>query len=387
MKKADAAYIKKINRKIVLDCIRENGPVSRSQISNLASISKPTVSCLVDGLLKEGWILEGEAGGSSIHGGRKPIYLRINETAAYIIGVDIGGTKVASGITDLSGKVLTWRWFKTSEPQNGQILNRLQHDVSSMIAELKIPEDKIMGMGIGNPGITDVEKGIVKEAPTLGWVNYPVKAAAEAIFDFPVFVDNDVNAGVLGEQWIGAGRGKRNIIYLAIGTGIGSGIILNGELYRGTNCGAGEIGYMVTDKKDAEHFNPIFKGFGYLESVAGGSFIGKKAGSIFSKDLTGKDVFQLAGKGERAARRIVDQATEHLAFAIVNVAALFDPELVILGGGVAQSLGEWIERIRETVKKYAPNHPEINMTSFGEEAGIIGAVSLFLKEHDSIITF
>ncbi|MGP4079032.1 ROK family transcriptional regulator [Pseudalkalibacillus sp. R45] len=384
MQKGNAAYIKNMNTKIVLDCIIEHEPISRAEISKRVKISKPTVSQLVNQLLMDGFVYEVGMGNSSTTGGRKPVQLCFNERNAYIIGIDIGGSKVASGITDLRGKVHSYREFPTQEFLHKDLFKRLQEDVQEMLNDLNLTKSDILGIGLGVAGVTDVEKGLVIAAPALEWKQFLIKDELEAYYDLPIFVDNDVNISVLGEHWIGAGVEKSNIIYISIGTGIGSGIILNGNLYRGSNYSAGEIGYQVTDRELARDFNPVLKGFGFLESMAGGISIGEQLSERINKKVTAKEAFEMADKGDEDARDVIDFAIENLGIGISNYISLLDPEIIILGGGISGSYESFREQLQEIIKKYTPGKCEVFPTKLGKEAGVIGASALFLKEYDSI---
>lgn len=390
-------YIKNMNKKLVLDCIREQAPLSRAEVSARLNISKPTISSVVEELMDEGWIYEGGSGDSTSQGGRKPIHLRFNEEAGYIIGVDIGGTKVSAGITNLAGKMVVQRVFDTKSSLAKGLIQKLHSVVQEMAIEANIDYEKILGMGSGVPGITDVEKGKVIEAPSLNWRNYPFKQEAERIFDLPVFVDNDVNVAVLGERWLGVAKDKNNILLIAVGTGIGCGIIMDGKLYRGSTWAAGEIGYMVTDKNAARRqYNPIYKGYGFLESHAGGASIADKMVALLrdqtghplhnkSSAVTAEDVFNYAMEGDQLAESIVDEALEHLGFSIINAISIFNPEMVILGGGVSKS-GYWfLGRIQEMVNQFVPSRTQVSLTQLGDQVGVLGAVSLFLKEYDGVL--
>ncbi|MCF6410069.1 ROK family transcriptional regulator [Pseudalkalibacillus salsuginis] len=384
MQKGNAAYIKNMNTKIVLDCIIEHEPISRAEISKRVKISKPTVSQLVNQLLLDGYVYEVGMGSSTTTGGRKPVQLCFNARNAYIIGVDIGGSKVASGLTDLKGNVHTYREFPTQDFLNKDLFKRLKKDVQSMLDELELTNRDLLGLGVGIAGVTNVEKGIVVEAPALEWENFPIKEKLEAHFDLPIFVDNDVNITVLGEHWIGAGEDKSNIIYISIGTGIGSGIILNGSLYRGSNYSAGEIGYQVTDRIRARDFNPVVKGFGFLESMAGGISIGEQLSERINKKVTAKEAFELSDKGDEDAREVIDFAIENLGIGISNYISLLDPEIIILGGGISGSYERFKGKIQDIIGKFTPGKCKVIPTSLGKEAGVIGASALFLKEYDSI---
>ncbi|MYL34364.1 ROK family protein [Pontibacillus yanchengensis] len=385
MQKGDAAYIKKMNMKLVLNCIMENEPISRAEISKLVQISKPSVSLIVESLLDEGWVQETGPGQSTFGGGRKPVQLVFNPKAAYVIGVDIGGTKVASGITGLDGNVYAYREFETQSYLNDQLIKRLQEDVLFMMQELGISDQDVLGMGVGVPGVTNVKEGVVLEAPTLKWKQYPLQEIASNYFNFPIYIENDVNTSLLGEHWLGTSKNAENIIYIAIGTGIGSGIMINGRLFRGSNYSAGEMGYLVTDLQAAKSYNPTFEGYGFLESVASGSSIGNKLSEVKGEALTSKDAFELKSQGDEEASKVVDDAIEHLGFGIANYISLFDPDVVILGGGVSKSFSQFNQALSEIIERFSPESCEVVPSSFGNEAGVIGAVALFLKESDFII--
>ncbi|ASN04363.1 ROK family transcriptional regulator [Virgibacillus necropolis] len=385
MQKGNAAYIKKMNQKLILKYVMNEQSSSRATISKKLALSKPTVSTLVDQLLEEGWIFETGNGEASTNGGRKPVNLMFNPQKSYIIGIDIGGTNVALGITDLNGKVYAYRDFPTQVNLEHHLFDEIKQSVESMKWELGIDESKILGVGAGVPGITNVKEGTVKEAPALKWKDFPIRARLKEIFNLPIYIDNDVNINALGEHWKGVGRDKKNLIYIAIGTGIGSGIMINGKLYRGSNYSAGEIGYLVTDRVHAENYHPVYAGYGFLESVASGSSIGNQLSERLGRTVSAKEAFDLYQIQDQAALEVVNFAIENLALGIANYVSLFDPELIILGGGVSGSYSIIHKQMVDIMKRYTPKECEIVPTMFGKEAGVIGAVALFLKEFDTLI--
>nr|WP_263327139.1 ROK family transcriptional regulator [Neobacillus sp. Marseille-Q6967] len=398
-KKLSNAQIRANNKKIVLQCIRNYQPISRAEIAEKVHFSKPTVSLLVDELVKENWVYEKGIGESSSQGGRRPIHLYFNEKAGYVIGVDIGGTKVKIAITDLGGKIICSSSFNTRKYLENTLLKQIRKEVLDMIQRNQLNEKLILGMGVGVPGITETNTGVVVEAPSLKWVRYPFLTEAERFFSFPVYVENDVNVAVLGEQWLGRAKNKDNVLFMAVGTGIGSGIIIHNQLYRGSSYAAGEVGYMVTDKNDMKNeFKPIFHRYGYLESVAGGKAIGRKLTMLVQQnkhhplhadaaetELTGEQAFLLAKAGDKAALSVVEDAIEHLAYGIINAATLLNPEVIILDGGVMKSADFILPRLQKIVHHYLPSSVEIYPSQLGDNAGVIGAASLFLREYDSIL--
>ncbi|UOQ94595.1 ROK family transcriptional regulator [Halobacillus shinanisalinarum] len=385
MRKGNAGYIKNMNQKMILKCIMEEESVSRANIAKKLSLSKPTVSTLVDVLLEDEWIYETGNGEASTNGGRKPVNLAFNPKKAFIIGMDIGGTKVAIGITDLYGEVCVYRDFPTQDHLERDLFEVIKDQVEMMKEELKIDDTKILGVGVGIPGITNIEEGMVKEAPALKWNRFPIRKRLQEIFDLPIYIDNDVNINVLGEHWKGVGRNKNNLIYIAIGTGIGSGLMINGSLYRGSTYSAGEIGYLVTDRVHAKNYHPVYEGYGFLESIASGSSIGNQLSERLGKAVSAKEAFELYQQQNKDAQEVIDFAIENLALGIANYVSLFDPELVILGGGVSGSYSVIRKQMMNVIERYTPETCEVVQTTFGKESGVVGAVALFLKEFDTLI--
>ncbi|WP_423408363.1 ROK family transcriptional regulator [Heyndrickxia sp. MSNUG] len=393
--------VKTLNKKRVLQCIQENSPISRAEIAVKMNISKPTVSLLVDELIQEKWIFEKGIGESTSQGGRRPIQLCFNEKAAYIIGTDIGGTKVKTVICDLNGNIVASSSFSTCQHLETGLLKQIAKEIECMIKKEGLDSGKILGMGAGVPGITETKSGMVMEAPSLNWVRYPFLTEAQRYIPFPVHVDNDVNVAALGEQWLGNAKDKQNVLFIAVGTGIGSGIIINNQLYRGASSAAGEMGYMVTDKNDMKNeFRPIFHRYGYLESVAGGKSIGDRLTKCIQQEpdhplhkqalaseLPGEMAFKLAKTGDPLALKVLEEAIEHLAYGIVNAASLLNPEVVILGGGVLKSSEFILPKLQEIVNQYLPSSVQLKTSQLGDNAGVLGAVSLFMREHESLIKY
>ena len=393
--------LKSLNKKRVLQCIQESSPISRAEIAAKINISKPTVSLLVDELIQEKWIFEKGIGESTSQGGRRPIQLYFNEKAAYIIGTDIGGTKVKTVICDLNGNIVASSSFNTCQYLDSGLLKQIAREIEFIVNKEGIEDEKILGMGAGVPGITETATGIVVEAPSLNWVRYPFITEAKRHIPYPVHVDNDVNVAALGEQWLGNARDKQSVLFIAVGTGIGSGIIINNQLYRGSSSAAGEIGYMVTDKNDMKNeFKPIFHRYGYLESVAGGKSIGDRLTRCIQKEpehplhqqalaaeLSGEVAFKLAKSGDQIALKVIDEAIEHLAYGVVNAASLLNPEIVILGGGVLKSSDFILPKLQEIVNQYLPSSVQLKTSQLGDNAGVLGAVSLFMREHESLIKY
>lgn len=382
--------MKYINKKNVLHYIQNNEGHSRTNIATALSMSKPTISKLVDELISEGWVTEQESDQSSSLGGRRPYLLCFNSNAKYIFGVDIGGTTVEIALMNLNGQIMHKTSFPSQENLNNLVV-KIEKMINKMLYTHNIELDKILGMGIGVPGITDVNHGVVFDAPSLGWKQYPLQSKMEKLFPFPVYIDNDVNVAVLGEQWKGAGKNKTNILQITLGTGIGCGMIINGQLYRGSSFAAGEIGYMITDKNVAEKsYDTIFSGYGFLDSHVGGPSITKRMlkklnkSDQYAKDWSAKRIFKLAEEGDKLCQEVIQDALSHLTFGLINLITIVNPECVILGGGISRSLHRYLDQIKEKIEKHLPVKTEVTITQL-ENVALKGAGYLFLSEHDSIL--
>jgi predicted NBD/HSP70 family sugar kinase len=218
----------------------------------------------------------------------------------------------------------------------------------------------------------------------LGWRNLPLKEILTNRFDIPVYVDNDVNLTALGEWGFGAGQGVENLVCISVGTGIGAGIIIGGNLYRGHNHSAGEIGYLLPG---VSFLRRNYDEFGALEGLASGAGITGRARQLLQErgkaippeGLTAAATFEAARQGESWAQQVVDETVEYLALAIANVSALLDPEIVVLGGGVSRSADLLIEPILGCLQGSIPSVPKLIASPLGRRAAVMGAIMLVLN--------
>lgn len=387
----DLNSTKQLNKRKVLQYIQNKQGHSRSDIAKSLKISKPTVSNIVEELLEEGWIREKESEKASSSGGRKPFQISFNENAFHIVGIDIGGTSVEIAILNLSGMIINKKKFDTQKHVNKDFVYTIADRVSNLLEESGFGIEQIMGVGIGVPGITDVYNGIVVDAPTLNWKHVPLKSQLENILKCPVYIDNDVNVAALGEWWKGAGETDNNFLMITLGTGIGCGLIINGDLYRGASYAAGEIGYMVTDKDASEKkYDSTFAGYGFLDSHVGGPSITKRmlqylgASDKEAENWSAEKIFQMAIDGDETTLKVINDFLSHLAYALVNVITIINPQQVVLGGGISKSMDYFLPYLYATMKKHLPLQTKVSVTTV-EDVSLIGAGYLLLKEHDSIL--
>ena len=362
-KKGDAELIKQMNTRLILSNIREHQPITRAAVSRKVGVSRATVSSIVDDLIRKKLITEQGYGSSTSEGGRPGIHLVFNPTSSYGIGVDVGGTKILIVLTDLDGNVVHKEEYPTVYD-----LEEIITIIKNFIKCSPVNEEDISTMGMGIPGILDSENGIVVDAPALRWENLPIGAIMGKNFSFPIFINNDVKCALFGELQYGAGKSCKSLAFIAIGTGVGSAIYVNGGLLEGAHFSAGEIGYM-TDRKDVEegHFNELGE-FGQFEKRTSGSAL-KRDGK------TAYDWFREYDEGKEDSITIIDNYLLDLAIGISNVVCVVNPEKVILGGGVSRSLGPHLKKIEEWVKKLIPIPVTIERSHLGSDTGALGAVA------------
>ncbi|RPI32508.1 MAG: ROK family transcriptional regulator [Chloroflexota bacterium] len=385
-----ASAMRAINRSAILEIIRRESPISRTAIAERLDVSLPTVMRIVDGLLEEGFVrLQGSTEWS---GGRRRPLLEFNADSYVVLGVDMGGTKMYGAISDLRGKILDEVNIGRHGTHGEESFNSLTTLIDTLLASPKVEGRRVRGIGVGAPGITHHKEGIVKWAFTLDWKDFPLKARLAERYPLPITVDNDVNLAVLGEHWFGAGQSAQNMVLVAIGTGIGAGIIIDGALYRGSTEASGEIGNMLPGR---EFLGGNFRDFGALESVASGTGIAERARRLLKHettiegdghtagvantagldDLLAEDVFDAARHGQKWAWAIIDETVDYLAVAVANLAVSFDPDLIVLGGGVSRSADMLIEPILRRIKDAIPTPPRLVVSNLGLRATVMGAIT------------
>ncbi len=303
-------------------------------------------------------------------------------TETVVIGVDVGGTKMTVAVAKADGQIVQLLRQQTKREEGAMGgFTAICTMVQTLLDTATEKGMTIARIGVGFGGPVDFASGVVYLSHHVaGWENFPLKAALEERFGLPVIVDNDANAGTLGEWLFGAGRNVNDLLYVNIGTGIGGGIISGGKLVRGWRNLAGEIGHM-TVKPDGPVCTCGRKGC--LEALASGNAIGREGTERFGRPTTSEEVFALAAQGNPVAKQILDQAVDALAFAIGAAANLFNPQRVILGGGVAEAPEALLlQPLREKLPRYllpqVSKGLEVLRAQLGYDAGIMGAIALAL---------
>ena len=299
----------------------------------------------------------------------------------YVVGVDVGGTNIKLGVVGPSGKIIVRNSFATKPFASSRIklISALSCEIEASIKAAGLNKKQIAGVGIGLPGLIDYEKGVVRFLPNIpGWQNVHLKSILQKKVHIPVFVDNYVKIITLAESKFGAGRGVKNLICMTLGTGVGAGLILNGQLYRGEDNAAGELGHMPLN----EH-GPKCNcgGVGCFEVYVGNRPLFALASRVMrTPNMTTQIMFALAKKGNKKALFFWKTAAERIGNGLVGIVNLLNPRLIIIGGGVSNNEEFLFKTIAETIRRRAMSLQgsafKIKRAKFKDDAGIIGAYVL-----------
>ncbi len=317
---------------------------------------------------------------------------------AAAIGVDLGGTAVKMGLVDHAGNILDILELRTPVAEGyAGVIHFLTAMTDRLLQANRLGWHDVQGVGVGVPGYVELPEGTVVEAVNLGWRNVPLKQDLERIWRVPVTVDNDANAAALGEMWTGAGQGASNLLCLTLGTGIGGGVIINGEVYHGTSGIAGEIGHMTVRREGGRQCNCGRKGC--LETEASATAIVKDVQEQLklngtgplqeeydrSGTITAKAVVQLAEQGDPVCQGIIRKVGRTLGTALANVCCVLNPEIIVIGGGVSRAGNLLLNPVREAFNTAAlpriAQKTSIAPAKLGNQAGLIGAA--WLVQHSS----
>ncbi|MEO2074448.1 MAG: ROK family glucokinase [Bacillus sp. (in: firmicutes)] len=313
----------------------------------------------------------------------------------WIVGVDLGGTTTKIAFITMDGEIVEKWEVPTDNSNEGQnITSNIAKAIDEKLSELGQKKEKLIGVGMGAPGPVDYENGIVLNVVNLGWKdNYPLKESLESSTMLPAAIENDANCAALGEMWKGAGNGAKDLVCITLGTGVGGGVIANGNIVQGVNGAAGEIGHITAVPFDGAPCN--CGKTGCLETVASATGIVRIAMEELTKGqsngelnkiltskgkITAKDVFDTAKNGDALALHVLDVVCFHLGFAAANIANTLNPNMIVLGGGVSKAGSILLDKVKEYFAKYAfsavRDSTVLSLATLGNDAGVLGAAWL-----------
>lgn len=368
--------IRNINKQIVLNYVREREPISRAAIAKETELQRSTVSAIVNSLVDDGFIEEVGAGTSS--GGRKPTMLRLRKDEAVAIGVDITPTVVKVATANLAGKILDQETFSTS-PNLNETFELIISSLTRLKAKLN---GRSVEIGISVPGLVDEASGIVTYVPYFQWKDWELKRDLEQAVGLPVIIDNDANAIALAELWFGIPelRGVKNFVSVLVAEGIGTGIIFEGQVYRGNQGAAGEFGHMVVGKNSSVLCscgnNQCWEAF-----ASNTSTIQRYSALKKQQSANIDEIYSLARDENPIALQTVNETTRYLGLGIANLIVGLSPEAILISGKITLvwSLIEktLLETIKENIRQKLPP-TKVMASALGEYPTLMGAISLSL---------
>ena len=308
----------------------------------------------------------------------------------YVVGVDLGGTKIYTALVDLEGNIVKEKVVETLAAEGQEAVSERILDTIAYVID-GVDKDLIKAIGVGSPGPLDAKNGIIFEPSNLPFKNYEIVKTIEDRYSLPTYLDNDANVATLAEFMFGAGKGTENMVYVTVSTGIGGGAIINGKLYRGNTANALEVGHMTVSKEGPRCG---CGNVGCAESFASGTAIGKRAKeAVASKvvtslknyeNVTAKEVFIEASKGDAESKRILDNSLYYLGITVGNIMSHLDPEKVVMGGGVINGGDIVLETVKKVVAERCLSvfveNCSIEKAKLGGQAGVLGAAALAITE-------
>ena len=376
------------DKSLIEALVYQRGPISRVGIHALTNLRRSTISLLTRQLLSEGKLIE--AGPSDNPLGRKQILLELNRKFGFLVGVEFDDEQVTAGVMDLQPAV-TRVISEPTDLSHGKegLLRQLQSAVRRVVAASRLPWNKLLGIGIADPGLVDTRRGVTTSSSTIDfWNDVPLTSTFEKEFKVPVLVESKTRAKAIAEQMLGVGQREPNMIYLDYGTGIGAGVIADGKLLYGHNCGVGEVG----------HTNMVRSGptckcgsNGCLEAVAGADAVENRTRKALSEGVSSRLlgmaqedpsritvwlVLEAARAGDKMCWNIVAEIAEEIGVAMANLVNLFNPSMIVFDQRLSATGDEFLNLISRVVKSNAlagsASGLALRFATLGREAGLLG---------------
>ena len=392
---ADQAWVRKMNRSIILAVFRTQKTLSRAQLAAQTGLNPSTVSKIIHELIQENLIHETVLSQSGT--GRPGLMLELNPKGGCALGIEINVDYIELLITDFSANSL-WRKNQATKPEAAQdgIMKQVIKLVKEASKFIQTHNCHLLGVGVGVPGLVDVDSGVLRVAPNLNWVNIPVRDILANYLDCPIYVENEANAAALGEYYFGAVRNVKDFIYLSAGIGLGSGIVIGGQLFRGMFGFAGEAGHMTLDT------NGELCGCGrrgcwetfvgprsVLQRVQRSLTLGAESiliemvkGNL--QNITMDDVVKAAQNGDKIANYALSEVAFYLGIGIANLLNLFNVEVIVLGGALNKASPVFLKDVERVVYENTLSpvreHLQIIPSAHGSDACIMGTIALVLDD-------
>jgi glucokinase len=368
------------NEFLVRDTIRERGEVTRRELSERLGLSAATISRVVRRLIEAGSVLE--LASSSPGRGRASDVLRYNHRSGCVVAVDLGGTKCHGVVADLAAQTIAEDVRPTLAA--GDPASTLLRTIEVLQAAADQAALPLRAVVVGIPAVPDPDSGLIVYGTNVNWHGYDLMGLLHQHLDAPLRIENDVTLAAIGHAWRGEAQSVNGFVTVSIGTGIGAAAFVNGQIIRGRHNAAGEVGALLTSREQLRAPAGRLCGF---ESVASGPAIERRASellasgresSLSTQPVSAEAVFRAAAQGDALAEEVLDELIDHVSMAIVDIAAVLDPERVILEGSVGRALEPYAAELAHRIGNRIPNAPVLRFSRLGQNATVVGALAAAL---------
>jgi len=370
--RATPPLLKHLNERTVLETIRAGAPISRAEISRRVGISKPTVSLALQSLVGSGLVREAEDGPDGPSYGA--VYFEPVAEAALVLGLDLGARFLRGAICDLGGRVRARQDVELSDGGAEAALEAIEELCAGLVEATGLGRRLVDGVLAGVPGVVEGANGVVRLAENVpGLEGMRFAEELRERLDMPVVLENDINLAAVGERWRGAARGVDDFVFLSVGTGMGAGLVLGGQLHRGRHGAAGEIDFALGDGGEAS--DPSAPAVSALAA----ELAERDDDTSLTPPYEARAVFGAARAGDDVARAVVDEVARRIALHIAPVAAVADVELVVLGGGLGANGDLLLVPVRDHLADWLPFPPRVEISTLGDAAVLTGALAVGLR--------
>jgi predicted NBD/HSP70 family sugar kinase len=372
--KATPPLLKSLNERTILETIRAVAPISRAEISRRAGISKPTVSLALQSLVDAGLVREAATGPEGPSYGA--VFFEPVPEAAYVLGLDLGTRFLRGAVCDLAGDVRARQDVELRGADADGALRAIAALRKSLIATAALPPERVDGVVLGVPGVIDARLSTLHlTTPNIpGLEGRAFGRDLGELLGSDVTLENDVNLAALGERWAGVARGVDDFAFLSVGTGMGMGLVLGGELHRGNHGAAGEVDWALAGM--SEDVDPSAEG---VAALAARIAPADPAGTSLAPPYGAREIFAAARRGDQLGRTVVEEVARRIAAHITPIAAVADPALIVLGGGLGTNGDLLLAPVRRLLTEWIPYPPRVEISSLGDAAVLMGALAVGLR--------
>ena len=365
--------LKDLNQRTVLETIRASAPVSRAEISRMVGISKPTVSLAILSLLDAGLVREAAEGPDGPSYGA--VFFEPVPEAALVLGFDLGARFLRGAICDLRGEIRARHDVEVVGSDAENVLDVIASLRVRLVQAAGLADELIDSVVVGVPGVVDAESGGIDLATSVpGLEGVTFRSALSDRLELPVTLENDVNLAAVGEHWQGVARGVEDFVFLSVGTGMGAGLVLHGELHRGYHGAAGEVDFALVGL--AQDVDPCA---GAISAYASRLAAESSVETVLRQPFDARAIFAAARARDALALDIVDEVARRIALHVVPIAAVTDVSLAVLGGGLGANGDLLLRPVRELLRTWIPYPPQVDVSSLGEAAVLTGALAIGLR--------